>query len=697
MGIKIPQYFPKNDESWKQYFRIDTKKCTPYLYTDKEGNILFVVYVDRSQKSGKKVYQGSRANGLWVKENLWTKLEGYKLPLYRSHVLANTTKPIALGEGESVVEHGQSLFPQFEWTTFQGGRTAWRPSHDEDGEVIDKIDWSLLHGREVYIVSDIDADGKGKREFAALSRYLTEFKGVNAKFVNLPTFSEIQKWYEEEHGEQYEKKSHDIADGFLEEFTKENFLERIKSAKPTKPLPEYHDIFRDLIKHKWYFIASSGKLFYDVVRDRYAKAEEIDNLYKRDKNLRVKASSWLNSNNIPWVDQQTFRPGGDLIIYENGLRLLNKYRKPKFPYIEKDDLKDISKWRNHIKHILANDDPKIFRALEDIIAHDIRFPGKNRTFAVILFSGQGVGKTMFFNGLQKLYGEKNCSDLSIDQLVGRYQPFMLNSNYLFINEIDSTGKDVKSKQAMLRSLISDTNFLVEMKGIDLIPISNCSYTIWGATNESVPIYTPKDDRRTMFIDIATTRFEVLERNPNYYSELAQFINDPLSMANVYHYYKNVHVISKDFTINEAPRTSAKAELIEASKPQYMKTLDTYLELPRDKQPIASLQRDIVNVKQLAKDLSYSEREDIKKEFYTENKVLRWIRYDPNNFRVLKGEPYTIPESKVRGRCWVIRNHKFWAKHKDEIDMINAHFNKKIETLNLFDGKEEKDEYEKVPF
>jgi hypothetical protein len=273
---------------------------------------------------------------------------------------------------------------------------------------------------------------------------------------------------------------------------------------------------------------------------------------------------------------------------------------------------------------------------------------------------------------------------------------MLNSNYLFINEIDSTGKDVKSKQAMLRSLISDTNFLVEMKGIDLIPISNCSYTIWGATNESVPLYAPPDDRRTMFIDIATTRFEVLERNPNYYSELAQFINDPLSMANVYHYYKNVHVISKDFSINEAPRTRAKAELIEASKPQYMKTLDTYLELPRDKQPIASFQRDIVNVKQLAKDLSYCDREDIKKEFYTENKILRWIRFNPTNFRVLKGEPYTLPETKLRGRCWVIRNHKFWAKHKNEIDMINAHFNKKVETIDMFKGKEDEDEL-KVPF
>ena len=89
---------------------------------------------------------------------------------------------------------------------------------------------------------------------------------------------------------------------------------------------------------------------------------------------------------------------------------MNKYRKPKFPYIEKDDLKDISMAKSYQAHT-TNDDPKIFRALEDIIAR-ILLSEKNRTYAVI-FSGQGVGKTMFFNGLQKLYGEKNCSDLSL--------------------------------------------------------------------------------------------------------------------------------------------------------------------------------------------------------------------------------------------------------------------------------------------
>ena len=315
---------------------------------------------------------------------------------------------------------------------------------------------------------------------------------------------------------------------------------------------------------------------------------------------------------------------------------------------------------------------------------------------MIFYSGQGVGKTMFFNGLKKLYGEKNCSDLSLDQLVGRYQPFMLSSCYLFINEIDSTGKDVKSKQAMLRALISDTNFMVEMKGIDLIPISNCSYTIWGATNESVPMYLPSDDRRTGFIDIATTRFEVLQTDPQYYSKLNKFVSDPLAMAHVYNFYKNKYVISKGYNRNEAPVTKAKAELIEAGKPQYMKTLDAYASRPRNKQPIASLQRDIVNAKLLTKDLVNSEYEDIRKEFYTENKVLRWIRNNPDNFRVLKGEPYSIPNSNIRGRCWVIRNHEIWTKFKNHKEHIDQHFNKKLETIDLFEPSRG-DNYGTPPF
>ena len=90
MGINNPSYFPKGDDSWKIKMGIDRKGCDYYPYTDEQGNILFVVYADRtySNTKGKKIQQISYVNGKYVKENAWTKVEGFKLPLYRAHELA---------------------------------------------------------------------------------------------------------------------------------------------------------------------------------------------------------------------------------------------------------------------------------------------------------------------------------------------------------------------------------------------------------------------------------------------------------------------------------------------------------------------------------------------------------------------------------------------------------------------------------
>jgi len=67
--------------------------------------------------------------------------------------------------------------------------------------------------------------------------------------------------------------------------------------------------------------------------------------------------------------------------------------------------------------------------------------------------------------------------------------------------------------------------------------------------------------------------------------------------------------------------------------------------------------------------------------FTENKIMRWIRHNPNNFRILKGEPYQIRGS-VRGRCWVVRNHEYWNQYKHNKEVIDMHFDKKLETLEL---------------
>jgi len=660
----IPVPFPKDDKTWIDVFRLEKKGCDWYPYKNAKGEVLFIVYVDRTfkGKNGKKsVFQGSFNGERYVFENLWEKIEGYKKPLYRLDELLLTDKPIKITEGEKCADIGQKLFPQYFWTCWNGGRSVWK-----------KVDWNpILNKENICLVPDVDHDGKGKDQFIDLARWLNKKYETNVKVINLPTFAEIMDWHKAKTQEDYTKNSWDVADDWYEQFTHEDFIEGVARAEVPEPLGEYQDIQSDIEDGIWIYISKAGRLYYHKGKNTYFKDTEINNLYKRCEKLKGLATTHLHKQGIQYVDQQTFRPGASEIIEEGNLKLLNKYKKPDFP-LDKKDIKDISIFRNHL-NILANEDPKIFQALEDILAFDLQYPQRNRTFAVIFYSGQGTGKNMFFNILKRLYGVSNCSFLRLDQLLDKFQPFMLSSNYLFISEIDSTGKDIKSKQAKLRELISDTDFMVEMKGVDLIPITNCHYTIWGSTNEAYPLSLPGDDRRTMFVDIGITKYEILEKDPNYFKKLLAFGKEYENLASVFNHYKNVHKISKEFNPNEPPITTAKEELIEASKPQYMKTLDDMFE----SKALKSFKRDIINAKLVSNELKESENFLIRFENFTENKVLRWIRFNPKNFRILKGEPYQIPGS-IRGRCWVVRNHKFWNQYKTNKEQIDLHFNKKLD-------------------
>jgi len=680
---KIPVPFPKGDKTWIDVFRLEKKGCDWYPYKNDKGEILFIVYVDRTIKGkDKSVFQGSWNGERYVFENLWNKLEGFKTPLYRLDELILTDKPIMIAEGEKCAVKGQELFPEYFWTTWQGGRSSWK-----------NVDWKpILTKEDITLVPDVDHDGKGKEQFTDLARWLNKNNdSINVKVLELPTYFEFKTWYKENTEEEFTDKTWDVADDWFKQFTYEDFREGCSRAVSPEPLGEYEDIDSDIKDGNLIFISKSGRLYYDKVKNSYYKDTELNQLYKRDAKLKGLATTRLHKKKIPYVDQQTFRPGADQIIEEGNLRLLNKYRRPDFP-INKDELKDISIFRNHL-WLLANEDKKIFQALEDIIAFDLQYPQRNRTFAVIFYSGQGTGKNMFFSILKRLYGSSNCSFLRLDQLLDKFQPFMLSSNYLFISEIDSTGKDIKSKQAKLRELISDTDFMVEMKGVDLIPVTNCHYTIWGSTNEPYPLSLPGDDRRTMFIDIGVTKLEILEKDKDYFKKLVNFKKDYLNLASIFHHYKNVHVISKEFNPNEPPVTTAKDELIEASKPQYMKTLDDLYE----KEAITSFKRDIVNAKLITQELRALEDFSLRLENFTENKVLRWIRFNPKNFRILKGQPYQIPGS-LRGRCWVIRNHAFWSQHKTNKEMIDLHFNKKVETPLFNQTKDAYDEEkDQIPF
>ena len=671
-----PQPFPKGDKNYIDKFYLNKDNVHHYLYHNAKGEVLFLVYIQDKEDGSKSVQQGSYNNGRYEKCNVWTQVKGFKKPLYDLHSLTLTDKDILITEGEKKCLQARKYFPNLFVTTYQGGRSGWKN---------DKVDFSTLKGKNVTLWPDLDNDGKGQEEFTDFARYLNKEFKIEARVVQLPSFTDFNNLYEESEGKEYSKKSFDLADTIpsVWEDQLDNFIKC--SVKPD-PLAEveYSNINNDL--DRWIYIAKSGVLYYDKQKNTYAKKEEINNLYRRDSSLDVLATTYLQQRNIEYVDQQTFRPGGQFIFEEKGIKYLNKYKKPIFEKIDSNIEYDISWWKNHLK-LFSNQDENNFNKLEDIISSDLQHPEKNRTFAVIVNSSQGVGKTIFFNALKKLYGEANCSDLNMKQLTGQYQPHMLESNYLFINEIDSSAIEDKGRRANLKTIISDEYHTVELKGVDLMKV-NCHYTVWGATNETIPIYMAEGERRTFYLEVDITKQQIEDEDPNYFENFCNFADSFDRMREVYDYYRYRHEVSEDFDLHHAPTTLEKEELIQASKPQYMKYLSNLLV----NKTLTCFKKDLINIEKTLEEVVYYAVEDdmnpVNK--WTGNHVRRWIKDNKENFRISK-EGIRQPNGK-RIRFWCVKNHKWWFQYRENHDVIEAHFEDLIDTTKVnqttFDKQQE---------
>ena len=677
LKILNPQPFPKGDKNYIDKFYLNRPNVHHYLYDNgKPDEIIFVVYIEDKPDGSKSVQQGSYNNGRYEKCNAWTQVNGFKKPLYDKSNLLLTDKDILITEGEKKCLQARKYFPNLFVTTYQGGRSGWKNN---------KVDWSILKGKNVTLWPDIDNDGKGQEQFTDLARYLNKELNVGASVVQLPNYTDFKTLYEESEGEEYSKKSFDLADTIpsVWEDKLDNFIKYSLIPEPLVEV-EYSNINNDL--DRWIYIAKSSVLYYDKQKNTYAKKEEINNLYRRDSGLDVLATTYLQQRNIEYVDQQTFRPGGQFIFKENGIKYLNKYKKPVFEKIDSNTEYDISIFRNHLK-LLCNQDEDKFESLENVIASDLRHPEKNRKFAVILNSSQGVGKTILFNALKKLYGEANCSDLNMKQLTGQYQPHMLESNYLFINEIDSSAIEDRGRRANLKTIISDEYHTVELKGVDLMKI-NCHYTVWGATNETIPMYMADGERRTFYLEVDITKQQIEDEDPNYFENFCNFADNFDRMREVYDFYRNRFKTDEDYDLHHAPTTLEKEELIESNKPQYMRYLSNLLA----NETITSFKKDLINIDKTLEDVvRYAVEDDMNPvNKWTNNHIKRWIKDNKRNFRVSQ-EGVRQPDGK-RIRFWCVKNHKWWTQYRDNHDVIEAHFENLIDTTKVnptnFDKQQE---------
>jgi hypothetical protein len=146
-GVNCGHYY-KGEEMKAETFstkEIDTAHIKnavgKYLYRNLEGEVIKIIY--RIDVDGKKRFSVvTKQNGEIVfKDN------GIK-SLYNAHLLLNNKLPVIVVEGEKAADAAMERLKDVVAITWQGGAGA-----------VEKGDWSLLTGREVFLVPDNDEVG----------------------------------------------------------------------------------------------------------------------------------------------------------------------------------------------------------------------------------------------------------------------------------------------------------------------------------------------------------------------------------------------------------------------------------------------------------------------------------------------------------------------------------------------------------
>jgi hypothetical protein len=221
------------------------------------------------------------------------------------------------------------------------------------------------------------------------------------------------------------------------------------------------------------------------------------------KVTRIKPTVYLSTvDNGLLVESSTWWPGQPQIIEgyiatETGVRadprriMINTYSPPDPPKSKKKA--DV--WVNHVKKLWP--EPKEHNFFFDYCAHMLQRPEEKSNSIVTLSGAQGIGKDMALNPIRLAVGEGNMRDISPEDLLSPYNPWV-RSVMVVVNEMKPSKEDFHA------SALYEALKRISATPPDTIPMSNkymkTMYVvnvmrIFTTTNAMTSLYIPEGDRR----------------------------------------------------------------------------------------------------------------------------------------------------------------------------------------------------------
>ncbi|MEN6300628.1 MAG: DUF5906 domain-containing protein [Anaerolineaceae bacterium] len=259
-----------------------------------------------------------------------------------------------------------------------------------------------------------------------------------------------------------------------------------------------------------------------------------------DENGKPKAKPatrhWLSSLDRREYEQLVFSPGQDNPKYYNLWRGFAVEPQPG----------DWSLYRQHILENICGGDNSLFKYILAWMADAVQNLTNRPGVALVLRGKQGTGKGVFCREFGALFGQHFTHISQSKHLTGSFNAHLKDCLLLFADEAFWAGD--KQGEGSLKALITEPEFLIELKGHDAIRMTNRVRLIIASNNEWV-IPAGIEERRFCVIDMADSHMQ----DHAYFAAITKQMNDGGRAALLYDLLR--HDLSS-INLRSIPQTSA---------------------------------------------------------------------------------------------------------------------------------------------
>lgn len=366
-----------------------------------------------------------------------------------------------------------------------------------------------------------------EQDFRDIENYLREKASLNIKFK----VKEMDEGFSEEELKSVQLKDDELFEQYKEEFETE-FFKLNNPVCYVRELPDNKLQYFKPCELREYLLSSKYR-FNDEKRTFY-------NSWTTSTNIRVKESIIFDPSNL------------------NDDTYYNLFRG--FPYDDPnvDDLDEKSSKVLELIHHLCHKDTSY---ILDWISRIVQNPSRKTEWAIILYSKVGgVGKNCLTDFMVKMIGEYAGMVTNIEDITKKFNVDLCNKLFIYGDEINAGAKKVADE---LKKVITGKEKTMEKKNYDATKIKDFSNYLFTTNNEHC-FKIEAEDRRYLLIRCTDQR-----KSDDFYSEFYQELDDELMMKQLFKYFKNRKI---EYTLNKAPMTDYKQELIIEQYPAYIQML-----------------------------------------------------------------------------------------------------------------------------